>query len=133
MDVIMGYTGQQQSCTGSLQQVSTSTNNGVTTFLWSPNDQFIITLSSAGTTETIRLHTEAGSDGNAGTARYYKLAQYSGLSNPGASESSDHKELTLSVASNNLILRGYDNNDGISTRHIDIALPAGYSIAVAKY
>lgn len=133
MDVVVGYTAQQQNCSGSAQLVSTSTNNGVTTFSWSPNDQFIITISAGGTAETIRLLTEGGSGGNAGTAKYFKQANYSCLSNPGTSESTDHKELTLSVASNNLAIRGYDNNDGTTTRHIAIAHPAGYSIVVAKY
>lgn len=133
LDVLMGYTSQQQSCTGSPQQVSTSTNNGVTSFNWAPNDQFVISITSGSSTEIIRLHTEAGAGENAGTAYYYKIAQYSCLSNPSTSESSDHKELSITAASNTLTLRGYDNNDGVTTRHIEIAHPAGYSFVVMKY
>jgi len=133
MDIVMGYTALQQTCSGIPQQIPISANNGVTSFNWAPNDQFIIRATSGSTTEIIRLHTQDGVGEEAGTAYYYKLAHYSCLSNPGTSESSDHKELTISVASNNLTLRGYDNNDTITTRHIAITHPSGYSFTVLKY
>ena len=132
MDIILAYNGQQQSCSGSAQPVSSSTANGVTTFNWSPNASYLINIHSGNNTETIRLLTENAVGNNPATARYYKLAHYACLTNPSTSESSDHKTLTIAVDGNNVTLRGNDS-DNSSEKSISITHPAGYSVMVAQY
>gem|GEM_PF-2605980 len=67
------------------------------------------------------------------TSRFSSIFLPKCLRNPTTSESSDHKELSISAASNNMTVRGYDNNDGVTTRHIEIAHPSGCSFVVVKY
>jgi hypothetical protein len=107
MDVVMGLTGEQ-SCPNTTQDITVTTTNGVSSFVWASGTSYEVTLTCSGTVRKFVVKP-TGDTNNTGTVKIYEKDQQTCLSAM-SPEPVSSKEMALTSISNSATVRGY--NDG---------------------